>query len=83
MIFTSVMTSPTRWHENDPSILYFNMRDLSKLEQYTRDVTGKPFEFIITNHTKTVRTGLEVNDSLTEFYFSLIEPSLKNNNTLI
>jgi len=83
MIFTSVMTSPVRWHENDPKITYFGMRELDKLEQYTRDVTGKPFEFIITNHTKNIKTSLKIDDTLEDFYYTLVEPSIKNKHTLL
>ena len=83
MIFTSVMTSPVRWHENDPTILYFSIKDNLKLEQYVRDLTGKPFEFIITNHTKTINTNLYIDSVLEDFYFTLVEPSLKDNRTLI
>lgn len=83
MIFTSVMTGPSRWHENDPSILYFKMKEIPVLEQYVREITGKPFEFIITNHTKTINTDFLLNDSFREFYFNFIEPPYKNSNTLI
>lgn len=83
MIFTSVMAGPSRWHENDPGITYFKMKDIPTLEQYVRDVTGKSFEFITTNHTKTTKTNLIVDDKLKEFYFKFIEPSYKSTNTLI
>ncbi len=83
MIFTSVMTSPVRWHENDPSILYFKMKENKVLEEYVREVTGKPFEFIITNHTKTIDTKLTIDSALEDFYFTLVEPSIKNKTTLI
>jgi len=83
MIFTSVMTGPSRWHENDNSILYFNIKDNVALEQYVRSITGKPFEFIITNHTKTIDTNLCIDSTLEDFYFTLIEPPYKKVNTLI
>jgi len=83
MIFTSVMTSPIRWHENDSSILYFKMKENKVLEEYVREVTGKPFEFIITNHTKTIDTNLSINSALEDFYYTSVEPSFKNNKTLI
>lgn len=83
MIFTSVMTGPSRWHENDSSILYFGMKQIPILEQYVRDVTNKPFEFITTNHTKTIDTGLVLDNNLKDFYFNFIEPSYKINTTLI
>lgn len=83
MIFTSVMTSPVRWHENDATILYFKMKEIPMLEQYVRNVTGKPFEFIITNHTKTIDTKLSINSALEDFYYTLVEPSIKNKPSLI
>lgn len=83
MIFTSVMTGPSRWHENDTSIQYFNMKELSVLEDYVRKVTGKPFEFIMTNHTKTIDTALAIDSHLEDFYYKLIEPPFKIANTLI
>ncbi len=83
MIFTSVMTGPSRWHENDPSIKYIKMRDTLGVEQYIREVTGKPFEFIITNHTKTTTTNVAINDDLRNFYFKYIEPPYKITSTLL
>ena len=83
MLFTSVMTGPSRWHENDTNILYFKMKDIPLLEKYVREVTGKPFEFIITNHTKTTDTNLVIDENLKEFYFKFIEPPCKSYSTLI
>ena len=83
MLFTSVMTGPSRWHENDPNILYFKMKDIPLLEKYVREVTGKPFEFITTNHTKTTDTNLVLNENLKEFYFKFMEPPYKSYSTLI
>ena len=83
MLFTSVMTGPSRWHVNNPNILYFNIRDTQPLENYVREITGKPFELITTNHTKTTETNLVINKDLQEFYFKLIEPPYKKHGTLI
>jgi len=80
MIFTSVMTGPSRWHENNAEIVYFSP---PSLEAYVRGVTGKPFEFINTNHTKTIDTNLVIDNSLKEFYFNSIEPPYKISSTLI
>ena len=83
MIFTAVMTGPSRWHENNPDIVYFDIKDTPSLEAYVRELTGKPFEFINTNHTKTVDTNLVVDNNLKEFYFNSIEPPYKTSSTLI
>ena len=83
MIFTTVITGATRWHENDPNILYFDMKDLKSLEEYTREVTGKPFELISTNDTESIYTDLKIDEELKDFYFKLIEPLYKTQNTLI
>jgi hypothetical protein len=83
MLFTSVMTGPSRWHENDNNIIYFNIKDTPSLENYVREITGKPFELIVTNHTKTTNTNLTINKNLEEFYFTFIEPPVKNKTTLI
>lgn len=83
MVFTSVMTGPSRWHENNPNITYFDIKNTVSLEEYVREVTGKPFEIISTNHTKTTDTSLVIDKNLQEFYFKLIEPPYKTANTLI
>jgi hypothetical protein len=83
MLFTSVMTGPSRWHENNPDILYFNIRDTKTLENYVREITGKPFELIVTNHTKTTDSNLVLDNTLKEFYFNTIEPPYKTSVTLI
>lgn len=83
MIFSSVMTAPSRWHENDESILYFNLKENSKIEKYVKEITGKPFDFIITNHTKNIECNLTIDGSLEDFYFNFIEPPYKKSSTLI
>jgi hypothetical protein len=83
MLFTSVMTGPSRWHENDSSIKYFDIKYTPSLENYVRELTGKPFELIVTNHTKTTNTNLVVDKELEEFYFRSIEPPIKNTTSLI
>lgn len=83
MIFTTIITGPIRWHENNPDIIYFDIKDLTKLEEYTKDITGKPFKLITINDTKSVYTNLKLDDSLKDFYFKIVEPVYKKQNTLI
>jgi hypothetical protein len=59
------------------------MKENKILEEYVREVTGKPFEFIITNHTKTIDTNLSINSALEDFYYTSVEPSFKYTTTLI
>ena len=58
-------------------------KDLKSLEEYTREVTGKPFELISTNGTESIYTDLKIDEELKDFYFKLIEPPYKTQSTLI
>jgi len=82
-ILSSTMSGPSRWHENDSSILYFDFNNLAGLEKYVKETVDPSFELLITNHTRSQKTNLTPSEDLQEFYDKWIDPVYKNKTTLI
>jgi hypothetical protein len=82
-IFSQTLSGPSRWHENNPDILYFDFKNLGSLEKYVKENVDISYELIISNHTKTQKTNLKPTDELKEFYCKWVDPIYKSNNTLI
>jgi hypothetical protein len=82
-ILSATMSGPSRWHQNDLNIKYFDFKNLSELEKYVKETVDPSFEFIISNHTKFQTTKLTPTDDLKEFYYTWVEPGYKKNITLI
>lgn len=82
-IMSAAMSGPSRWHQNDPSIIYFDFKNLSELERYVRETVDPSFELIISNHTRFQTTKLTPTEDLKEFYYKWVEPIYKKNVTLI
>jgi hypothetical protein len=82
-VFSSVLTSPARWHENDVTIRFFHINNLVEFENYVQQKTGKEFKILKINDTADIETNMVVDDILKEFYFKKIEPTQKIDKTLI
>lgn len=82
-IFSATMSAPSRWHENDPNIIYFDFNEIGELEKYVKQTVDPSFELIISNHTRNQKTKLTPTEDLNEFYYKWVEPVYKTKNTLI
>lgn len=82
-IFSQTLSGPSRWHENDPSIIYFDFNNLDKLEEYVKETVDSSFELIISNHTKDQKTKLTPSEDLIKFYDRWVDPVYKNTITVI
>lgn len=83
IIFSSVMAGISRWHEDDPNIIYFDFKNLRELEKYVKDTVDSSFELIVSNHTKDLTVALEPTEDLKEFYYKWVDPKHKQGITLI
>ena len=82
-IFSQTLSGPSRWHENNSDILYFDFKNLGSLEKYVKETVDTSYELIISNHTKTEKTNLKPTEELKEFYCKWVEPVYKKSSTLI
>jgi hypothetical protein len=82
-ILSSTMSGPSRWHQNDPSILYFDFNNLAGLEKYVKETIDPSFELIISNHTRNQRTKLTPSEDLQNFYDRWVDPVYKSKPTLL
>lgn len=82
-ILSSTMSGPSRWHQNDSSILYFDFTNLAGLEKYVKETIDPSFELIISNHTRNQSTELTPSEDLREFYNKWVDPVYKSTTTLI
>lgn len=72
-VFESTLTPPSRWHENNVKIRFFDIKNLSELENYVREKTNKDFVLKKINDTFDIETSLIIDEDLKKFYFSKIE----------
>ena len=82
-VFSQTLSGPSRWHENNSDILYFDFKNLGSLEKYVKETVDISYELIISNHTKTEKTNLKPTDELKEFYCKWVDPVYKKSSTLI
>lgn len=82
-ILATTMSGPSRWHQNDPGIIYFDFNNLAELEKYVKKTVDPSFELIISNHTRNQSTKLTRSEDLREFYNTWVDPVYKNVTTLI
>jgi hypothetical protein len=82
-ILATTISGPSRWHENDPNIIYFNFTNLTELEKYVKETVNPSFEFIMSNHSRNQRSNLKPTDELREFYYKWVDPSYKVISTLL
>ena len=82
-VFEAVLTPPSRWHENDVTIRYFDIKHLESLEKYVKEMTNKDFKMNRVNDTHDIETSLVLNDDLKDFYFRKIEVPQKTQKSII
>jgi len=82
-IFSQTLSGPSRWHEHNPDIIYFDFNKLESLERYVKETLDNSFELIISNHTKAQVCNLTPTDELKEFYLKWVDPKYKESITLI
>jgi hypothetical protein len=80
-----LITPSSYWHNNDPNIIWFDMKNLKDMENWISDITKKPFVLKNVNSSKHMESKLELNSDFIEKYNSIYDfyDLPKSNKTLI
>jgi len=84
-IFNILITPKSIWHNNDKNITWFNIDEMSKLQDWVSNITGKKFILKHVNSNSDIKVNLELNDQFKNKYNSIYDhyDLPKNKKTLI
>jgi hypothetical protein len=81
-----ILLAPTsHWHNNDTDIIWFDINNLSKLEEWVSNITNKPFKLKKLNSNNKIKCNLELNEEFIYYYNNVYDyyDLPKNKKTLI
>jgi hypothetical protein len=84
-ILNILITPKSVWHNNDKNIIWFNINEMTKMEEWVSNITGKNFKLKHVNSHSHIKTKLELNEEFKNRYNSIYDyyDLPKNNKTLI
>lgn len=84
-ILDILITPKSVWHNNDKDIIWFNINEMDKLENWVSNITEKEFKLKHVNSHSHIKTKIELNDNFKNKYNSIYDyyDLPKNNKTLI
>ena len=68
-----LITPSSYWHNNDPNIIWFDMKNLKLMEEWVSDTIQKPFVLKNVNSSKHMECKLELNSDFIEKYNSIYD----------
>lgn len=72
-ILDILITPKSIWHNNDKEIIWFNMDEMGKMEEWVSDVTDRSFKLKHVNSSSYVTTKLQLNDEFKKKYNSIYD----------
>lgn len=63
-----LLTPMSHWHNNDKEIIWFDIDNLTKLEEWVSNITKKPFKLKKLNSNAKIKCKLELNDEFIHYY---------------
>jgi hypothetical protein len=84
-IIDILLTPASFLHNNNKDIIWFNMMDLSKMEEWVSDITQKQFKIKNVNSSKHIDCNLKLDDNFIKRYNDIYDyyDIQKSNKTLI
>jgi hypothetical protein len=84
-ILDILITPKSVWHNNDKNIIWFNIDEIPKMEEWVSSITGKNFKLKHVNSHSHIKTNLQLNQEFKNRYNSIYDyyDLPKNNKTLI
>jgi hypothetical protein len=68
-----LITPSSYWHNNDPNVIWFDMKNLKVMEEWVSNITKKPFILSNVNSSKHMESKLELNSDFIERYNSIYD----------
>jgi hypothetical protein len=80
-----LITPSSYWHNNDPNVIWFDIKNLKVMEEWVSDITKKPFVLKNVNSSKHMESKLELNSDFIQKYNNIYDfyDLPKSNKTLI
>jgi len=63
-----LITPASYWHNNNKNIIWFDINNLSKMENWISDITKKEFKIKNVNSSKHIKCNIKLNDSFIKKY---------------
>jgi len=84
-ILVILITPTSIWHNNDKDIIWFDIKEMSKLEKWVSDITGVNFKLKNVNSHSHIETKIKLDDEFKSKYNSIFDyyDLPKNAKTLI
>lgn len=84
-IINIFMTPSVFWHNNDPSIIWFDFNNFQELENWVSEKINKPFKIKHVNSSKHIECGINLDYNFIEKYNSIYDyyDIAKNKKTLL
>ena len=68
-----LITPSSYWHNNDPNIIWFDMKNLKVMEEWVSNIIQRPFALKNVNSSKHMEGNLELNSDFIERYNSIYD----------
>ena len=68
-----LITPSSYWHNNDPNVIWFDMKNLKVMEEWVSDITKKPFILKNVNSSKHMESKLKLNSDFIEKYNNIYD----------
>lgn len=72
-IIDILITPSTYWHNNDPNIIWFDIKNLKPMEEWISNITKKPFQLKEVNSSKHMETNLKLDSNFIKKYNSIYD----------
>lgn len=84
-IIDILLAPASHWHNNDNNIIWFDINNLEKLEEWVTNIIQKPFKLKKLNSNNNIKCNLKLNDEFIKYYNNVYDyyDLPKNKKTLI
>jgi len=72
-IIDILITPSTYWHNNDPNIIWFDIKNLKEMEMWISNITQKQFQLKQVNSSKHMETNLKLDSDFIKKYNSIYD----------
>lgn len=72
-ILDILITPGTYWHNNDPTIIWFDINNLKEMEMWISNITEKPFQLKQVNSSKHMETDLKLDSDFIKKYNNIYD----------
>jgi len=68
-----LITPSSFWHNNDPNVIWFDIKNLKPMEEWVSNITKKPFQLKKVNSSKHMETNLKLDSEFIKKYNNIYD----------